>query len=319
MVANNIIVYGVTLIPSGQSIAIKLNYEGILITGGYTIQIDGQNYNPLEEGLAVGDIITHINETRIESISILSNFIKENTNKGISNVITVKSNNNIFKHDLNVLSDGLEFTTGLYVKDSIMGIGTLTYFNPATNSFASLGHSMSDIELTSRELLKNGEIYFSEVTGVIKGNSKSTGQKIAGVYDEVIGDVNDHTEYGIYGILNESDALLGHAMETASVDEIELGEAYFLTVINDDIVEECLIEIVDLKNQREIQTKGITFEITDKEIIEKTGGIIQGMSGSPIIQNNKIIGCVTHVSSSNPEIGYGLYIEWMLEIDDIIE
>lgn len=308
-------VFAATLIPSGQSIGIKLNYEGVMITGSYDITVDNQSYNPFNDGLSMNDIITHVNGIKVTTVLELSTIIKDNISNNKGNILTVLTNNSNSIHILKIESKSDEYNTGLYVKDSIMGIGTLTYYNPETNSFGSLGHAMSDLDLNSESLLNVGEIYLSNVTGIIKGSAQSTGQKIAQFEDVIIGIVDEHSQYGIYGIVDDAVVLNSETMETASIEEVTTGEAYFLTVINNNVIEKCFIDITQLKDQSQIDTKGITFVIRDENILQETNGIIQGMSGSPIIQNNKIIGCVTHVSSSDPTIGYGLYIDWMLEND----
>lgn len=311
---NSIFVYGATLIPSGESVGIKLNYDGILITGGFDIKINNENYNPLNNGISTNDKITKINGDVVTTIDSLSKIIKSNINNNIDNILTIESSDLEYNHKLIVQVDGYDYNTGLYVKDSIVGIGTMTYYNPETNSFGSLGHSIIDIE-SSQELITSGELYESSVTGLVKGTTSNTGQKIANVNNIKLGDINDHTNYGIYGVSTNQTFDLNETMETANFEEIELGRAYFMTVLNNQTVEKCYINITKLNPQDKIDTKGIEFTVIDTDVINQTNGIIQGMSGSPIIQNNKIIGCVTHVSSNNPSKGYGLFIEWMLEID----
>ena len=144
------------------------------------------------------------------------------------------------------------------------------------------------------------------------------GAKIARIDDHILGKINDHTTLGIYGTI-ENHSITGQTMESASSDEIQLGDAYFLTELSDNTVKKVSIQITDLKTQTQMSSKGITFTVIDQSVLDETNGIIQGMSGSPIIQNNKVVGCVTHVSSQNPAVGYGLYIDWMLETDRRVE
>ena len=169
-------------------------------------------------------------------------------------------------------------------------------------------------KLDSESLLQEGSIYESNVTSIKKATSQSSGNKIADISNVEIGSINSHSQFGIYGTYNY-DISNREMMETATIEETKLGKAYFLTVLEGNEIVKCEIEITKLNSQDTVKEKGIEFTVTDKEVIEKANGIVQGMSGSPIIQNNKIVGCVTHVSGNNPMTGYGLYIDWMLEMD----
>lgn len=312
-------IFAITVIPGGDSIGIYLDYQGVIVTGGYEITIDGNKYNPLKNGLVVGDLIVEANNHPVDTIASLSKIITDEMNNNSSTVsLVLVRNKESITQKINISYDATtkQFSTGLYVKDSLLGVGTMTYYNPETKSFGSLGHAMNDIELNDQTLIKAGTIYRSNVTGIKKGTSQQAGQKIADINDVAIGTIDDHSQFGIYGKYDNTTINTKKTMETASVSEAKLGKAYFLTVLDGTEIVECEINITNLADQKEMNQKGITFEITDKKVLEKTNGIIQGMSGSPIIQNNKIIGCVTHVSSSNPSSGYGLYIEWMLEMDN---
>lgn len=312
------IVNGQELIPGGESVGIVLRYQGVMITGGYDITVNKETYNPLEHGFQKGDLITAINNHEVSSITMLSDLLKEMLPNNEKIIFSMKRDGKTIEKEIMVQYDQKtnKFSTGLYVKDSLSGVGTLTYYNPDTNSFATLGHAMSSVELSDQGLIQQGDIYESNVNGIKKAKEDNAGQKIAEIEEKHIGVIDEHSNLGIYGICDDEVVFEKESMESASIDEVKLGKAYFLTVIEGDTVEKCEINITNLAKQEEISEKGITFEITDQDIIEKTNGIIQGMSGSPIIQDDKIIGCVTHVSSHDPKIGYGLYIEWMLEMDN---
>ena len=312
-IINPVAAYAISLIPGGDSIGIELDYQGVIITGGYDITIDNQKYNPLTSDFEAGDLIIAIDNQKVTSIEELSTVIKNNPEDTVYD-LTVKRDKQQLHQDLKVSYENQQFSTGLYVKDSISGIGTLTFYNPETKTFGALGHAMSDSKLESETLLQNGSIYESEVTSIKKATNQASGNKIADISNVEIGSINSHSQFGIYGTYNY-DISNREMMETASMDEIQLGEAYFMTVLNGSEIVKCTIEITKLNSQDEIKEKGIEFKVTDNSVIEKANGIVQGMSGSPIIQNDKIIGCVTHVSGSNPITGYGLYIDWMLEMD----
>ena len=312
-IINPVAAYAISLIPGGDSIGIELDYQGVVITGGYAIGIDNKSYNPISNDFQVGDLITAIDDQKVTCIEDLTYVIKNKTDD-LTYDLTIKRGDNVIHQDLKVVYDNQQFSTGLYVKDSISGVGTLTFYNPETHSFGALGHAMSDSKLDSESLLQEGSIYESNVTSIKKATSQSSGNKIADISNVEIGSINSHSQFGIYGTYNY-DISNREMMETATIEETKLGKAYFLTVLEGNEIVKCEIEITKLNSQDTVKEKGIEFTVTDKEVIEKANGIVQGMSGSPIIQNNKIVGCVTHVSGNNPMTGYGLYIDWMLEMD----
>lgn len=310
--------YALSVIPGGDSIGINLDYEGIVITGSYSITIDGKPYNPTEDGIQAGDVIIKANGEPVQTIAELMEKIKDCLEDNNTMTLSLKRGETVIQQEIKMMydKDTKQFSTGLYVKDCLMGVGTMTYYNPETKSFGSLGHAMNDVELNDRALIKSGTIYRSTVTGIKKGSEDQAGQKIATISDIEIGKVDDHSPFGIYGKYENRSIDERDLIETAEISEVKLGKAYFLTVLEGEKIVECEIEITELKPQDSIDQKGITFTITDEQVLKKADGIVQGMSGSPIIQDGKLIGCVTHVSSANQNIGYGLYIEWMLEMDE---
>ena len=290
IIINPIALYAISLVPGGDSIGIDLNYQGVVITGGYKIKSKNTTYDPFAKDFKTGDMIIEIDGQKVTSIEELTKIIKDGGSEKSDYDVTIIRNNEKLHRNLQVIYENQEFSTGLYVKDAISGVGTLTFYNPTSNTFGALGHAMSDTKLSSSELIQSGNIFESNVTSIKKATSNSSGNKIADISKR-------------------------KALETASIDEIKLGKAYFLTVLNGYEIQKCEIEITKLNNQDTIKEKGIEFKVTDQNVINKANGIVQGMSGSPIIQDDKIIGCVTHVSGNNPMIGFGLYIEWMLEMD----
>ena len=203
------------------------------------------------------------------------------------------------------------YKTGLYVKDSITGIGTLTFIDPNTKKFGALGHEIQEQTTGKIFEIEDGTIFSSKVTGVFPSTNGSPGEKRA-KYDktDITGEVEENTTQGIFG---EYTATIENSKtyNVAEPNEIKKGKAKILTVLEDDVVKEYEIEITKIsKNQ---DTKNLSFKITDPELLEKTNGIVQGMSGSPIIQDDYIIGAVTHVVVDNPHKGYGIFITSMLE------
>lgn len=310
-------VFAAEVFIGGQSIGIELSYEGVMITGTYDISIDNKKYNPASDGYLSGDLITHVNGTRVTSISHLMQCVEKEIEMNHSITLTLKRDNKEITKELCFQKNDDKFSTGLYVQDGLTGIGTLTYYNPATQHFAALGHIMKDTSLSSDMSIQKGVIYDSYVKKVIPSQNGEPGEKIAEMGSIELGTVFDNNNFGIYGEYNQEITSYAEKqlISTASIDEVEEGKAYFLTVLDGHTITKCEINITHLKKQNKPSIKGITFEITDKNVLTSANGVIQGMSGSPIIQNGKLIGCVTHVDVHNVHQGYGLYIDWMLEND----
>lgn len=319
MIQSVYFIYAKTVIVSGESVGIELQYPGVIITGGYDITVDQKTYNPLEEGLKLGDIIIAINNTPISSLSQLSNQIQSLISQNKEIDLTIQRDLVNFPFSLEVETNNSQTKTGLYVKDRLLGVGTLTFIDEEQGTFGALGHAMNDSQFSELGLLQDGTLYSSVVTDIQKATNTTTGQKYATIGNEVLGEISIHSDFGIYGTIEENSYNSTYEIETASQEEIELGEAYFLTVLQGDKIEKVFIEITDVAKQNSSQTKGITFTITDKDVLEKTNGIIQGMSGSPIIQNDKLIGAVTHVFVNEPTQGYGIFIDIMLDVTQKIE
>ena len=225
--------------------------------------------------------------------------------------ITYKRNNKENKTILPLVSENDVYKTGLYVKDSITGIGTLTYIDPGTNIYGALGHEV--IESNSKRLveIKTGNIFRNSIVSIDKSMAGYAGSKNAKYfYNTIFGDILKNTNHGIFGKYQKGLENL-KLVQVGKPDEVKVGKATIYTVLEGENVEEFEININRINETSD--TKNLTFEITDKKLLEKTGGVIQGMSGSPIMQNNKIIGVVTHVIVDNPVTGYGLFITKMLE------
>ena len=207
-----------------------------------------------------------------------------------------------------ILSEG-KYKTGLFVKSTIKGIGTLTYIDPSTMIFGALGHEIMESETNSIVEIKSGIVFENIITGIDKSYPGVAGSKVASFNeDNVYGQIYKNTTYGIFGYYHD---LLPQTVPIKVSDDIKLGEAYFKTVLNGKEVDNYLIEITNINMTS--KTKNITFKIIDNELLNLTGGVVQGMSGSPIIQNDHIVGVLTHVIVDNPITGYGLLITKMLE------
>jgi stage IV sporulation protein B len=200
------------------------------------------------------------------------------------------------------------YSIGVYIKDSIIGVGTLTYYIKEANIYGSLGHKISEGNFIT------GDIYDAKVDEIIKPTRGQAGEKKATIFGSTIGNVEINSDTGVQGITNSkfNDSkmkLLGYKVK----EEVNLGNAQIWTCVNGIEVKKYDIEITKLIKQDKKEVKGIIYKIVDKDLIDISGGIVQGMSGSPIVQDDKIIGAVTHVSINDATIGYGIYIEWMFE------
>ncbi|MDE6584478.1 MAG: SpoIVB peptidase, partial [Anaeroplasmataceae bacterium] len=290
----------------GQSIGIKLN-TGVVVVGSYGILEDGKIHKPWETaGIVEGDQIISLNHTQITDIKSLLRVLSKNGSKECS--IQFNHNGSIVEKMITPVKTEDSYSLGLYVKDSILGVGTLTYYIKEINAYGSLGH-----QITSKDFY-NGEIYEAKVNQIIKPTRTEAGEKRASIDSKAIGSVEKNTNTGVHGYTKSNfDYSKMEALEMKTRDEIRLGEAEIWTCIQGKTVEKYKINITGLAKQKTKDIKGITFEVTDAKLIEETGGIIQGMSGSPIVQDNKIIGAVTHVLINNCKKGYGIYLEFMLE------
>ncbi len=306
------------LIPGGENIGIEIKSHGVVVIGGYDVITNNDKYNPSKDSdIVKGDLIYQVNGKDINNIEELLDEIKENMNED-KVTLSILRNNKEIKRDLKFVntSKANTFKTGLLVKDRILGIGTVTFYDPESKIYGALGHKLMDNDFSMIADINSGNIFKSKVTGVNKSSVGNVGELLASInQNEILGNVYANTDYGIFGYYEtcpDKDALI-----VASQKEASLGKAYIYTTLDNNEVEKYEINITSLLKQDKISTKGISFKITDKELLSKTGGIVQGMSGSPIIQDNKIIGAVTHVLIDNVKKGYGIYIEYMLQASDM--
>ena len=287
----NALAYSDYIYASGKSVGINIKLKGIMVVGLY--EVNGISPGVIAK-INLGDRIIKVNNNDVNSI-------KEMTD-AISN-----SNNKEYKTNLKLINDNGIYKTGLYVKDTISGVGTLTYIDPGTMMYGALGHEIIDRNTKTMVDIDDGKIFKSSVTGITKSTNGNPGSKNALYYSDVVyGNINKNTHSGIFGNFSANTDNL----KLYKVSNPVLGDAKILTVIDNDTIKEYSINITKINEFKE--TKNILFDITDTELLNKTGGIVQGMSGSPIIQGDNIVGSVTHVVVDNPEKGYGIYITNML-------
>lgn len=293
----------------GENIGFSLKPDGIIVSGTYDVVGNRTVYNPKNSDIRIGDVISYLDDYKISAVEDVSNYLSTLT-EGKVDLTIVRSGEKI-QRELKLLKVGDRLKTGLYVKERLLGIGTVSYYDPSTKTYGALGHPVKDAGADVFELA-SGSIYSSTVNGVKPNGEGAVGEKVATLdQDTVLGNVTKNTDYGIVGSYVElpENAVL---YEVAAPSAVKLGDAQIMTVLSGDKKEIFDIKITDLKKQSQVATKGITFKVTDPRLIAKTNGIVAGMSGSPIIQDGKLIGAVTHVLVNEPLKGYGIYMEHMI-------
>lgn len=308
------------VIPGGQSIGVKLQTAGVLVVGHHLVDTGKGKFSPGERaGINVGDMIIRMNDLYINDMNDVKKLITEAGNKGEPVQLLVvrgKEKLNMVLTPAKDAKDG-DYRMGLYIRDSAAGVGTLTFYEPNSKAYGALGHVISDVDTGQPIVVGDGQIVQASVTSIEKGESGNPGEKFARFYNEseVLGTITRNTPFGIFGKMKEQPkrSVYQEPIPVALAEQVQTGPAKILTVVEGQKVEEYDIEIVNTVKQHFPATKGMIIKVTDKRLLDKTGGIVQGMSGSPIIQNGKMVGAVTHVFVNDPTSGYGCYIEWMLQ------
>lgn len=304
------------LVPGGQSVGIRMNIKGVLVVGLEEIETENSVTSPgYDAGIQIGDIIISLDGRDVYYADEVTEIV-ENTDRSIS--VRVLRKDEIYDYTVKPVTEygSGQKKIGVWVKEKIAGIGTLSFYDPDNNVFAALGHGIYESKTETLVEAGNGKLLKTEVKSIKEGEAGIPGE-IRGIfyeYEMPLGNIKKNCEYGIYSTGIEVDKTkLQKPMVMARQDQIEEGPAYILTTIDSDKVEKFDVNITKINRQREAGSKGLEIEVADKRLLAYCGGIVQGMSGSPIIQNNRIIGAVTHVFINNPTKGYGIFAEWMVE------
>ena len=310
MIPINTLAYSNYVIASGETIGIEVNSKGVLVVGFYEVD---NTYLAKDAGFEVGDKITQVNNESVDSISSMVDALEKQTTNEIEFTISRNKEEKTISMALQE-DENKVLKTGLYVKDQINGIGTLTYIDPETKRFGALGHEIIETATAQKFEIKDGKIFNATVSNIEKSRNGTAGEKNA-TYDKTTtaGEIDNNDITGIYGTYQEEIANM-ETMEVGTKEEIKEGPATIKTVIEENKTEEFNINIIGIDTTS--KTKNILFEITDEDLLNKTGGVVQGMSGSPIIQNDKIIGAVNYVIVNDTKKGYGIFITTMLEEGD---
>lgn len=302
----NALAYSNEVILGGKTIGIDIKAEGIMVIGFY--KVEG---SLPKTSLKEGDIILKIGNEEVNSINELTKAIENNMDDKNTVEITYKRDKNEKTTTLKLVKQDGMYKTGLYVKDSITGIGTLTFIDPESNIYGALGHEITESNTSKIIEVRTGTIFKNSISSITESIDGKPGSKNAKFYySKNYGDITKNTKYGIYGTYKDDYNNL-EKISIANKDEVKIGKAEIYTVIDGENIEKFDIEITKINENSDI--KNITFDIIDEKLINSTGGVVQGMSGSPIVQNGKLVGAVTHVITDNVKSGYGLFIITMLE------
>ena len=303
-----------TVIPLGKTIGMKLYTEGVLVVG--MSEIEGKK--PYENsGIEAGDRIIEVNNTKISTSDELTECVNTSNGKNIE----IKYINNEEQIEVAEIepakTSNNEYKIGLWVRDAAAGVGTVTFYEPSTGSFASLGHGINDVDTYELIDIANGELVTAKILDIVKGQNGLPGEIRGNIDNSItIGNISKNTEFGVYGTITNTNALnidTSNQMEVADRSQISTGKAYILCELDNGKTEKYEIEIQKVFKENNQDNKSMLIKITDARLIEKTGGIIQGMSVAPIIQNDKLLGAVTHVLVNDAKLGYGVFADLMIK------
>lgn len=304
----------------GNSIGVSLHTEGVMVVSHTQVQdANGRKHNPAAgAGILPGDLILKINGQPVQSDKQLQDDIDFIGRKGIPVALAIKRDKRSFNVTVNpvLCKETGRYRIGLLVRDSTAGMGTLTFYDPKTNFYGALGHIVTDVSTAKKIDLTDGQITSATVQDISPGQKGKPGEKI-GMYQKssgLSGDIKKNTPFGIFGQLKNLPSSLYYKdpLPAAMTYEIREGPAEVLTVLKGEKIESFTIEIEKVIPRVREDGKGLVIRVTDPKLISQTGGIVQGMSGSPIVQNGKFVGAVTHVLVNDPTRGFGVPAEWML-------
>ena len=314
------IISPVSVVPGGHSIGILVQPQGLMVVGRALIRKAGdQEADPAgQAGIRIGDLITKVNGREAVSEEQVQEEINQSGQKGKTIVLEVKRDKKIFMLRIKAIfcPETKRYRIGLFIKDSAAGIGTLTFYEPLSKSFGALGHSINNLNTNQQMDLARGKIVSATVQEVRTGQPGQPGEKIGyfQAKSSIVGNIVKNTNYGIFGYLRQPlvNPIYPKPLPAALSYQIKKGPAEILTVVKENQIRRFTVEIQQIMPYAKASGKGLMLKVTDPELLKQTGGIVQGMSGSPIIQEGKFIGAVTHVFINDPTCGYGIPVEWML-------
>ena len=308
-----------TVNPIGRTIGLKLYTDGVLVVGMSEVDsIDGNKYEPYKNsGIIEGDMIKSINGREISNTEELINIVNESNGESIS-IMYQRDSEEIYTTITPIKVEGGTYMIGLWVRDAAAGIGTLTYYEESTKTFAALGHGINDVDTNKLLNISNGELVTSQIVSIVKGQKGKVGE-IRGIIDkgEIIGNIEVNSNIGVYGNVTNFDYINKVKLPeipVAARNQIQEGKATAICQLtNENKVEEYELEIKKIYRTNYKDNKSMLIKITDQNLIEKTGGIIPGMSGTPIIQNGMFVGAITNVLLNDPTQGYAIFADMMMK------
>lgn len=301
----------IKVIPGGTPFGVRMFTHGVMAVKTEVVSADGKCCCPAGDGgIEVGDTIISVDGISVTSNSQLSKLVNESGGEEMT--FSVKRNDKTFTTEVTPIKTAEdEYKIGLWVRDSSAGIGTITFYCEDNSGFAGLGHGICDVDTGELMPLDHGDIVQASIDTVTRGLKGSPGS-LNGHFKSsgTVGNLNCNNETGVYGTVQSVPD--GAAVSVASVQEVQTGCATVLTTVSGETPEEYSIEIESIGYDENNKTKNMVIRITDERLLESTGGIVQGMSGSPILQNGKLVGAVTHVFVNAPDKGYAIFAENML-------
>lgn len=300
------------VVPCGDIIGLRLFTDGVMIVATDSVVTEKGRINPSKIAkLQTGDVITAINGIKIESSAQVDTIVAESNGNTLN--VGYSRNGNAYYTELTPVfsKDGQRYKTGLWIRDSAAGIGTMTFYEKSTGFFACLGHAVCDIDTGEILPLSDGDIVDASISGCVKGKAGTAGELCGSFKSLSLGDLYLNDSCGVFGYLNSTD-ISAKEIPVALKSEIKTGKAQIISTVENEEKAYYDIEIEKL-NTDDKNGKNLIIRITDSDLLEKTGGIVQGMSGSPIIQDGRLVGAVTHVFLNDPTRGYGISAEIMLQ------
>lgn len=317
------VVEPIRVAPSGHSIGVTIRATTMVVGHGTIKTQEGAMQPSKEAGLAIGDLVLEVNGRQNPTVAQVAQEIERSGRNNRPVRLRVKRGEQQFNCEVKPVYclENHGWRIGLYLRDDAAGVGTLTFVDQESKTFGALGHVIADAETNQALEVQSGKIVRSRVTAIEQGRTGYPGEKRSVVVDEdkVLGVFTTNTGIGIFGDIIEDITQGTDLVPVALVDEIKPGKAEILTVIENEKVERFEVEIVRVIKQYSPSGKGLVVKVTDPVLLEKTGGIVQGMSGSPILQNGRLVGAITHVFVNKPDSGYGVFAEWMVRESGLLE